>query len=447
MRNFLHVPFSLSVTAFAVSLLLFTTACSPFQSSNEWASRHQKGATAFDGAPVTDQVPASIPSGSAPPPPYVSPAGPIADAPAEKVLPLHEDSFCVNLGRYSVGLKWGGDDGILSFSGFSYVESLDALILFGGGHAVTPADNVVRYRFDKMRWESDYLPTPYSLMTMENLTAGRFWAAPGSVPPIRPNSRHTYDGWIWSSVLKKMILLPLNNGSNFPEEPLKSATLKGNIGHYDPISKQWEEIGLMGTHNTAHEEDPKTGKILIFNRYGLQQYDPVRRELSRMVDARYGKYFTTGTYESGTFGITESLSYHPPSDLFYYTTVDGKVFSMKLDRETGVPMFTPVTVPSTPDLLVRQFSYDSENDFFVGGLNKGVIHAFKPLGPDRGKWISVPLPGTSNGGSNYSAAYVPRLKTHFFMSRPPELSGRYIYLYALRWGTNPLSIKECKAVR
>src|SRR6185312_3342968 len=67
-------------------------------------------------------------------------------------LPLDRKFFCVAIGPIT-----GAASTITDYSGFHYCPPADALLFFGGGHAATPEDVVLRFPIDALQWSADYV--------------------------------------------------------------------------------------------------------------------------------------------------------------------------------------------------------------------------------------------------------------------------------------------------
>jgi len=328
----------------------------------------------------------------------------------------------------------GADPSITAYSGYAYCPKVDALLLFGGGHAATPEDVVLRFPMDRMRWSADYVATPKASRVAENLTPGKFWKVPGQVPPIRPISRHTYTGFLWSSAIERMLLMPANNGIGYGEI---RETVGGNMAEYDPVKRTWEDIGVPGApwhYLTA--EDPVSGHVLAVTALGLRVYDPrARRWLSAEPTGGRIPYLLGGN----------NVVYFPPNDTFYCfgTNADATpngppTLAFKYDRqraqaEFGSPKIEPLETNWRPRASRNGagtgFAYDAANKLIVGQMVDGKMYAFRPLSANRGEWLEHPVP-MEHETSSYCHAYVPRLNAHFVTT---DVKGKGRTTFAFRW--------------
>jgi hypothetical protein len=364
-----------------------------------------------------------------------------AAAPAGVLKPLLvPNTLDMNGSWLDLGPLQGANKTITDYSGFNYCPEVDALLLFGGGHAATAEDVVLRFPVDTVAWSRDYAATPFAKMTesdtggnLRYLTAGKFWQVPGQVPPLRPVARHTYTGFLWSSAIRRMILPCANNGVSYG---LPNATLGGNVAEYDPVRRVWEDTGVPATKpHVAYCEDPVSGKILAMDAYGLRAYDPVaRRWLGAAAGAAPGMSYA------------ENLVHYPPNDRFYYIgrvpdpdTGAPRVWEFALDRKTFKPVYTTfaegrpaaMTTNWRPARAGREtgYAYDSANGIIVGGMLQGLMLGFRPLADGAGQWLqqAIPSPGPT---VFYCHAYVASKNHHVVMCDVPK-RGRTTF--AFRW--------------
>ena len=349
-------------------------------------------------------------------------------------LPQGLSDFCVYLSPLA-----GAEGTITDYSGFSYCESVNALLLFGGGHAATPEDVVLRFPMDTLAWSADYVATPTPVMKesdaggkLKHRTAGNFWQVPGQVPALRPVSRHTYTGFIWSSAIQRMLLMVVNNGVSygFPAE-----TQGGNIAEYDPIARTWHDTGCVASKAThAFCEDPVSGNVLAMDAGGLRVYDPRSRQWVRGSGGGLPRVTNS-----------ENLVYFPPNDRFYYfakqaTTINGApVIEFALDRSTLAPLYTlagaaPLETNWRPLAAAggsrTRYVYDDVNELIVGGMHSGAMYGFSPLGDGKGRWAEHPVEGVRSQTRAYCHAYVRAIDTHLFIVTLP---GRVQGTYGFRW--------------
>ena len=369
---------------------------------------------------------------------------PGADAAStESKLPTERKSFCVD-----VGPLVGADSTITDFSGFHYCSAVDSLLLFGGGNAATPEDVVLRFPIEALKWSGDYTATPKSTMLQlqdgkyRYLTKNKFWSAPGAVPPIRPVSRHTYSGFIWSEAIRRMVL-PMQNGGTY--YGFSNETVGGTVAEYDPVTRTWEDTGVDGCPGElAFCEDPVSGVIVAHSSEMFRVYDPRRR-------------VWTANLPNGTpnFGYAANLVYYPPNDRFYYISrnIDPNVRSVRvweyeLDRRRlrpiyrvpigangGEPMPTNWRPSPKGGITGTAFAYDAKNKLIVGGLFDGTMLGFRPNGDGTGTWLQHPAPEATQQ-TFYCMDYVPRIDTHLLIC---EVHGKGKRTFAFRWDPSEAS--------
>jgi hypothetical protein len=348
--------------------------------------------------------------------------------------------FCVYLGRLP-DLHPQNATSITSYSGFAYAPELNALLKFGGGHSATPAPAIYRYDLTAGAWTLDYPVPPLAALVAANHRVGNYWEIPGHTPSIMPASRHTYEGNVWHPELQRLIVNANNNANgNNPALPGGySGTGGGNRAHYDPAAKTWEISTVAGTHNGAHCLDPISGNIIAIDNpisgnppAQWTVYNPRTKALLFAANPYNPAFFDSGYKGSGIFGYTETITYHPPSDTFYYLSNNKALWEIKLDRTTWKPKFRNVVVPVPfTSYRVRPFAYDSARDVIVGALGGGIMYGFKRTGIGTGVWYKHPAAPATNNGSSWAQAYVPSLDAHFFIGQSGTDSARH--LYAFRW--------------
>ncbi|HLX29943.1 MAG TPA: hypothetical protein VKV24_15795 [Casimicrobiaceae bacterium] len=369
-------------------------------------------------------------------------------------LPLERKGFCVDIAALQ-----GADASITDYSGFGYCPAVDSMLLFGGGHAATPEDVVARFAMSSLAWSADYPATPKATMLMPTsgtaldmtssypgikpgdagwpryLTSGRFWRVPGEKPELRPVSRHTYSGFIWSQAVKRMVLPMGNNGIcyGFP-----NSTTGGNVGFYDPVAREWEDTGVAGgPPASAWCEDPVSGVLLGHYEGAFVVYDPRVRKFIRNTQLNAIPYF----------GYGGNLVYFPPQDKFYYfgrnvdpATGHNHVWEYALDRTAWSPRYTKPAANSQygspmdtnahpmPPTGDTRFVYDAANKLIVGGICQNLVCAFKPLGNNAGEWYQQDAPGIA-ATIFYCHHYAPTQDAHFTLAH--VASG--VRTFAFRW--------------
>ncbi len=310
---------------------------------------------------------------------------------------------------------------ISDFSGFVYHATSHRMLFFGGGHATTFVDYVMRFNPDTLTFSQDYDATPCSMMKQFNLdeaTAG--WKAGPSGPYPRPVSRHTYD-LIMAPAGDYMWLMVPPNGSGDCISTTSNLNNLGKVWRYHLPSKSWK---TMKSTPTAHPEntfdypggevDPISGKFIMVHRGGMHVYDP----------ATDTKFKAHG--KSQKTGIEGRLVFHPPSgDMFMFSGTNSgsstvKVWRVVLDRNdfSKSTITQLATSGSAPPSGARIYSYDTKNQVFGGAFYNNKFHWFDPA---TNTWNSQSMAGGPAGNSAYhSGDYDPVNNVYVFKSRAPE---------------------------
>jgi hypothetical protein len=87
---------------------------------------------------------------------------------------LEHPSFSINLGPFAVPEAVYNGNSIRDYSGSIYCPTRRAILMFGGGHAATPADVVLNFSLSQLIdgsgpdpvWRADYAPTPLATMSV-----------------------------------------------------------------------------------------------------------------------------------------------------------------------------------------------------------------------------------------------------------------------------------------
>jgi hypothetical protein len=359
-------------------------------------------------------------------------------------LPLDRQTFCVELAPVT-----GAATSITDYSGFHYCPSIDALLFFGGGHAATPEDVVLRFPIETLQWGADYAATPKATMLevqdgkYRYLAPGKFWSVPGAVPAIRPISRHTYSGFVWSDAIRRMILPMGNNGTYYG---FSNETTGGNVAEYDPVSKTWEDTGVIGCGAAqAYAEDPVSGLIIAHSAGTFRVYDPKRRQWVVNLSLNAIPHF----------GYAANLVYYPPNDRFYYIAreIDPdvrhiRVWEYEFDRRSLQPIYKVPNGPNRGQPMDTNwrpspkggggetaYAYDAASKLIVGGLVDGTMFGFRPNADGSGTWLQHSAPGATRQ-TFYCMDYVPRINSHFFIC---EVRGKGKTTFAFRWDSSKAS--------
>lgn len=134
---------------------------------------------------------------------------------------------------------------IAAWSGFAWDSNRGDLILYGGGHANYPGNDIYRWHGSNRTWERASLPSDIIIDA-----SGNFTALDG--PDAAPASAHTYDNNIFLPVVDRLLVFggaAYNNGG-----PYRRATGSGqsrNTGPYlwDPNKANPNKVGgTTGSH-------------------------------------------------------------------------------------------------------------------------------------------------------------------------------------------------------
>lgn len=135
-----------------------------------------------------------------------------------------------------------------AWSGFAWDSNRGDLVLFGGGHANYPGNDVYRWRGSTRMWERASLPSEVTKDRLNNFTAIDGVAN-------APSSAHTYDNNVFLPIIDRLVVFggaAYNNGGAFQAAP-DTGTTSRKTGPYlwDPNRADGNKVGgTTGSHVT-----------------------------------------------------------------------------------------------------------------------------------------------------------------------------------------------------
>jgi hypothetical protein len=312
-------------------------------------------------------------------------AGAFSKNPVLSALP---DNTAKNLGGYAAQCADSSFDPdncrrVADYSRFTYDPDRHQIYFFGGGHSTTMRDDISVFRFDSLKWKSDYASTKCADMT--SITTDGTWSSSG-----HPVARHTYDQLIYApNVHSLLITSPVYGAGYCGTFGGCGQWCAGKMLAYNPDAKTWA-VKTQATnppHGVSSEYDPISGRIISAGGPGLMTYDPVS-------DTK-----TAPLSSSSITDYADNLVYFPPNDKFYYFERGNpiKVFAVTLDRTTWASstILEVTGMTGTPNTGETGWAYDSVNHIIGGGVSGGSFYAFDP--PTKG-WTTKTM--TIQGGGS-----------------------------------------------
>jgi PKD repeat protein len=342
----------------------------------------------------------------------------------------------INLGPYAPAVPNGENPGnsqeATAYSGMQYDAHRRQMVFFGGGHAASNSDTIMRLPLDTLTWTAEYSPTPKNAWTFDNydFTLGAWKSGPGGPYP-RPAARHTLDEL--AVVGDELIVLAKVEGNyanllgDWSAAPGASqgadhyTNTIGRIAHYNFINKSWTfaPVSMPDTNFPAVSYDPPSGNVLILGRNGLFVYDPVGKTMARALDLLDNVVIhdENGTpVDASALNINQNLVYFPLNGKHYYLGNLGAVFEVTLNRtdvskSTITKLTTTGTPPSGPEVGA---AYDSVNNLIGVGPVNNVFYAFNPATK---VWTSRTIEGGSPGSVQYHCIdYDPVNNAYIFIN-------------------------------
>ncbi|MES2946963.1 MAG: Ig-like domain-containing protein [Pseudomonadota bacterium] len=134
---------------------------------------------------------------------------------------------------------------IAAWSGFAWDTSRGDLILYGGGHANHPGNDVYRWRGNTRKWERAALPSEIKLDAGSNFTAI-------DGPDAAPAAAHTYDNNIYLPVVDRFLVFggaAYNNGGAFRRATTGSQSRNTGPYLWNPAKADPNKVGgSTGSH-------------------------------------------------------------------------------------------------------------------------------------------------------------------------------------------------------
>lgn len=325
----------------------------------------------------------------------------------------------IDLGLIDCATPDGEGDGacrkITDYSSFVYDSKRHQFLMFGGGHATTFTDVVLRFNLSTLKWEDLYEPTPCSLMTLSNLdkTLGAWKSVPGGPAP-RPFSTHTYDmlGVLGDEFVMAATGTGRMTSGTCSEIDNDSLNGVGKIAFYNLTTGVWRfsKADRFYQGFPGMELDPLSNKFIAFGRdRGLEVYDPA-------TDTTTNPLPNAG---DSLMGIEGNLVYFPPKDAFYYMAGSYQpstlVWEIKLNRsdfaKSQIRQLSP-TGSASPNK--RGFAYDNKNQIIGGGISGNRFYAFDPVA---NSWSSLAIAtGNPNESSFHALGYDPINNVYIFIN-------------------------------
>lgn len=177
-----------------------------------------------------------------------------------------------SIGPVGVLLAWNN----VAFDGERYIYA------HGGGHADYGGNEVYRYDLVAKAWERLNEPAPYPpriLTNPDGTPTGPRSDARCPAPLSGPPSTHTYDGKVWSSALKR--LLVFNSTGGFCPSGIGERGGDGNVWAFDPVTRAWENLGPLpapiGSGSYLWSAELPNGNIIIGRSNAEVIWDPRNR--------------------------------------------------------------------------------------------------------------------------------------------------------------------------
>jgi hypothetical protein len=365
----------------------------------------------------------------------------------------------------------GFDPQIAAFSGFVYDDVNNAMLLFGGGHSSTNADNVSAFQCST---GTGFVPlyqrgTEANAQVQSNIDygLGAWTAALGNSGPYpRAIARHTID--MLSAVNGELIVLEgVEANLPFSWDPSFLLHTAGAGAHYSVALNSWS-FGApysgypIGTWPSSAYV-PGSGRIFITSGPlgRLDYYTIASKSFTQALNFSYVYDSVTGVNigsRLASMGYNNTMVYYPPNGKLYYfslginypdlynmqgsiTEIDPNSAAFHIIEVTDMAGTPPVFDGGGPNYNTYSlsegsytFCYDSHNQLILYGPLNGYMYAFNPI---TRTWLRQQLSGMA-GMAGYSQCmdYDPVDNCAIFFATTParfNLNGSDYGIYAYRW--------------
>lgn len=255
---------------------------------------------------------------------------------------------------------------ITDYSGFTYAPKTGQMVMFGGGHASTMMDDVLRFDPQSLSWQGTIGSTPCADMTVGNFnTSTGAWNSSG-----HPASRHTYDLLVVNSKNELVLLAP--PGGNGALCAVFNMWNGHGLSHFNLDNGTWLNQALTPTWSglSSAEIDPVTDWAVVLGPNDIFLYDTINKTLLPSVP-----------HSRTDLSYAKNLVYYPPTDKFYYFVDGNQVFELSLNRNnpasSSVTLLTGVGGPA-PTMAETGLAYDPVKQVIGGAIQNGVFYSFNP---------------------------------------------------------------------
>ena len=253
-----------------------------------------------------------------PPPPPVEPPPPVGDA----GWTPYSASLLASVFPTAAQTTWGATGPVSVLRAWNNIAS-DGTCLYahGGGHADYGGNEV--YRWCDGTWErlTDPAPYPPIILTKPDGTPTAV-SSPERCPyPLNgPTSSHTYDGKVWSSKLKR--LLVFNGSYAFCASGYGERQGDDHVWAFDPVTKGWEDLGPSPRLGRPWTVELPNGNIVIGGANSELIWNPVTKETvqsntwyadesdgSAIYDAKKNRIVVANVYRLATIQLTDDYRF------------------------------------------------------------------------------------------------------------------------------------------
>ncbi len=230
---------------------------------------------------------------------------------------------------------------LIAWSGFAWDTNRGNLVIFGGGHANYPGNEVYTWNGSSLLWERSALPSQIKLITTNG-----YEAVDGALNA--PISAHTYDTTTFLPVADRLAVFggaSWNQGAGFITQLTDGSIRSTGPYLFDPAKADMNMVG--GT----------SGSGVDVSTPGAQMWD------DRDLPPRYSNY--PGSFINATAGYTQingkEVVYVEKNDLYRYTLNDLADASLDTWEVVGINWGGGYTQGGG--------AYDPVNNFYVRTLN------------------------------------------------------------------------------